>query len=727
MSKIKFEFDYTSIKAYYDQLEKRHTGAFGNMGNVVKKYEARLSSSFQKASENLKASVGNQAGNAFRGVANVGKSIQNTGNSVRNKWNRADLSSEGIKSSIGNQAGRAISRAGGLKEGAKESLKELSGSSKKATELLSEVVGALKRINAEGKSQNRKDTKNTRNEASIRRLGQTNSASIQGVRKVTPNEDITDMLNNLVNPENPNASTEHSKQSARGAKMSIKAGKKKASEKLKALKKQAKEKEKDGGALGDVAGVGAGAVGAGTGVGGALAVYSAGKLAMRGVKAIGGMYSAGEGRHQAELNAKAVTGEGGFNPASVNISKKEVANFVAGQVSNAVDMVTAVTTPSLIPAVLAKRALSSNNPSSNLLTNSLKQGTDMNQLGYSSEQANNYMTTLAKTRGYSSYARYTGAGESRKTQFGAEKSMQEETMRLASLENQYGLGSGFLVGLSKYQQSDNNTGRNASKRETSYDVQRMVSVMKNAGAIQGEDYSRVGQFAETMNQRAFSAGNLSEVIDTDVIMENMAKFSKVGGSFDTRMSERMGQVSQALINPNNDFKQSFNFSVLRRMNPDASYVQLKKMEENGIGQKGFLEGNLKSIQELSGEDNDNFDLLTASRFNIRLNQAQTLREGYQRGDLADMSKAEVLKINSGLKSTEEVLKDGGDATASGKKISAYLADLESNIPTSISKASKDVITEFTDYLKKENQKTDEKAGITNSLLEKILAKISIDN
>jgi hypothetical protein len=336
---------------------------------------------------------------------------------------------------------------------------------------------------------------------------------------------------------------------------------------------------------------------------------------------------------------------------------------------------------------------------------------DFNKLGYTSTEANNYMRELAVSRGYSGRAYYTNK-QGQTVYSEKRESMEDEMTRLISLEKQYGVSSGFFAGLSKYQQFDHNVGRNAGRRETSYDIHRLHEIMKKSGGLgkEGdEDNSRMSEYAQTLSDRAFAGSRLNENINTDRIIDNMGLFHRIGGSFgDSRMAERMETVNNALVNPDNDYKQAFNFSVLRQLNPNASFVELQKMREKGLEQKGFLQTSLKNLRGLSGADNDTFEQLIHSRLGVSYSQAETLRKAYDSGRTRD----EDYKFDEGYLDKEnigKVLEDGGKYVAPADVIRANMNDVLTTFSTAIQKGFSDEIKNFTqDFLDEWDKKHGEK-------------------
>jgi hypothetical protein len=228
--------------------------------------------------------------------------------------------------------------------------------------------------------------------------------------------------------------------------------------------------------------------------------------------------------------------------------------------------------------------------------------------------------------------------------------------------------------------------------------------MRFRGAIRGRDYSRAQEMAETLNQMSFANSQLMETIDTDQTIRQMGRFYDLGGSFsDHRMKERMGQISGALRNPGNDFKQAFNFSVLRKLNPSASFVQLRKDEESALQNEGFFRETMRSMQQMAGSNDDLFEQLIQSRFRdqgITYQQSETLRKGFQAGALDKLSPEEQKRFlrTQGL----NIEGDADRATTTLSQIFATKTDFVSGVGGNIAQG----IDPYVDKLVKAVQELD---------------------
>jgi len=337
---------------------------------------------------------------------------------------------------------------------------------------------------------------------------------------------------------------------------------------------------------------------------------------------------------------------------------------------------------------------------------------DMIGAGFTTAEFDRYQTDLAKTRGYARNGFFSRGNKQGGTKRFNSK-VTEEAQRLASVELLSGVDRGTFLGISSYQQFDYNKSRQG-RAETSFDIDQLYKTMRLTGAIAKGDKSRMGEFAETMSKRAFSASNLSETIDTDQIISNMGKMYLTGGSFsDSRMGDRMQTMNNALINPNNDFKQAFNFSILRKLNPNASFVELQKMREKGMGQEGFLETSLKSMRNMSGSNNDLFEQLISSRLGVGYQQAETLRKGFDSGSWENLTEEERKKMETlgfGLNNKDKLIEKASKSVGTATTISKEAEEIASGVGVKVAEALKPFVDTLTDIL------TDER-GVSVSVSE----------
>ena len=129
-----------------------------------------------------------------------------------------------------------------------------------------------------------------------------------------------------------------------------------------------------------------------------------------------------------------------------------------------------------------------------------------------------------------------------------------------------------------------------------------------------------------MNQK----GGSLEMMNTDDFAGATSMMRGVGGGFgDARGGQRMGQIDQALSNPNNDYQKARSFAALSKLKPDASYFELLEMQEKGVAQEGYLGAMLK---QLEGEVGGGEELMlgAAAEFGVSKSVSRTLVEKFEK-------------------------------------------------------------------------------------------------
>jgi hypothetical protein len=110
-------------------------------------------------------------------------------------------------------------------------------------------------------------------------------------------------------------------------------------------------------------------------------------------------------------------------------------------------------------------------------------------------------------------------------------------------------------------------------------------------------------------------------------------------------------MNTSLKNPSNDYQQAQNYEVLQRLNPNASYLKIKEMEEGGMNTPGFLKETLKMNKEQYGENTDDSAVALKQRFtNLSWSQAEQLSK-------ADYNDEVSLKSIVGAPETKESTRD----------------------------------------------------------------------
>lgn len=123
----------------------------------------------------------------------------------------------------------------------------------------------------------------------------------------------------------------------------------------------------------------------------------------------------------------------------------------------------------------------------------------------------------------------------------------------------------------------------------------------------------------------------SEKVNSQVAAQNMLMFNRIGGGFsitDPRSAERITGISQALGKSDGGIAFAEDISILRQLNPEASDLELLKMQERGMQTPGYLQGHLKKWGRRFGDsDSGTFALKSYFQkkgFNLTYEAAEDL-------------------------------------------------------------------------------------------------------
>jgi len=120
-----------------------------------------------------------------------------------------------------------------------------------------------------------------------------------------------------------------------------------------------------------------------------------------------------------------------------------------------------------------------------------------------------------------------------------------------------------------------------------------------------EDRVLFAELLRNQTQLVQEFGMTAETVNQGIATGVITMFNNVGGGFsmrDPRSMQRISQINQGLSRPGNDIMRAENFSVLRRMNPNAGIFDIMQMQEQGLQTPGFLQGVLGNISNRFGGD-----------------------------------------------------------------------------------------------------------------------------
>lgn len=162
-------------------------------------------------------------------------------------------------------------------------------------------------------------------------------------------------------------------------------------------------------------------------------------------------------------------------------------------------------------------------------------------------------------------------------------------------------------------------------------TEEMVSLLSTQTKYfgeQGKDFTMMHELLERQNSLNEMQLSQSEEMSSKTSIQLMAAFGKIGGSFgDQRQTATLGNINQAITDPNNDFKRAFIMRSIKKRRPGASLLDVSLAQEEGIFGEGVFSGLMEDLTKtFSG------DMLTTSiskLFNLKLSQAQALQKSYE--------------------------------------------------------------------------------------------------
>ena len=249
--------------------------------------------------------------------------------------------------------------------------------------------------------------------------------------------------------------------------------------------------------------------------------------------------------------------------------------------------------------------------------------------------------------------------------YGSSANLQQRTINSLAVEKAYGLDRGTI---NQQNQNARITGVDSIKN-----IATVVATLQGRGEFKGGDYSKLSEILQQQSSFIQNQSKILERPNANAATGIMAAFRSIGGSFgDTRSGERISTINSALANPSNDFQKARNFGILNKLNPGASYFQLKEMQEKGLEQKGFLGETLKQLQREVGGDPENLMIATQQRLGLSSSSTRKLVESFQKDPniFNNMGIAGANKV-AGI---EDEIKNKRNFTTAVEQSSAEIAD-----------------------------------------------------
>lgn len=188
-----------------------------------------------------------------------------------------------------------------------------------------------------------------------------------------------------------------------------------------------------------------------------------------------------------------------------------------------------------------------------------------------------------------------------------------------------------------------------------------------------EDRVLFAELLRNQTQLVQEFSQSSEVVNQGIATNAIMAFNQVGGGFsmsDPRSIQRISQINQALAKPGNDIMRAENFSVLRRMNPNAGIFDIMQMQEQGLQTPGFLQGVLGGIDNRFGGNDQMAMMALQQRLGLSFSATRQLYQNRQAIMSGQMTKEDIENIMS----EAEVRKVGQINTADLEKSAAAISN-----------------------------------------------------
>lgn len=163
----------------------------------------------------------------------------------------------------------------------------------------------------------------------------------------------------------------------------------------------------------------------------------------------------------------------------------------------------------------------------------------------------------------------------------------------------------------------------------------MLNIMKKSDLynIKRNDFSQLHELLDRGNALNELQASQTEEISARNSSGLMAALGKVGGRFgDFRQVQTITGMNQAITDPNNDFKQAFLFRTLRQQNPNASFLDMKMKQEEGIFGKGTLSGLMGNLSKTFNGEQLTFSI--SKMLGLNLHSSKKLQEHYNKNPTA---------------------------------------------------------------------------------------------
>lgn len=180
---------------------------------------------------------------------------------------------------------------------------------------------------------------------------------------------------------------------------------------------------------------------------------------------------------------------------------------------------------------------------------------------------------------------------------------KNETLDLLKLSKAYGLDNNVLMGVAGSSKMGDQ-GALLTKVQGLIDIFATQSKKTGGGLFAGGDYSKLTDFltfqSRLLDQQSKSFEDVSSTKTAGILAQFIGTKGGWNVATDFRAGERISALDQSLRNPANEYQTAMNFANLSKLNPNASFWELEKMQSKGLAQEGMLGETIKSIRQQFG-------------------------------------------------------------------------------------------------------------------------------
>lgn len=265
------------------------------------------------------------------------------------------------------------------------------------------------------------------------------------------------------------------------------------------------------------------------------------------------------------------------------------------------------------------------------------------------------------------------------------------TMDIMAAVRGYDVEEGDLVSMIKGGRRD------SSPTSIAQSVVGLDKLLMGTGAVSSRDKSLFPEYIDILRQLIETQSRTLEKTSTTTSMQVIQAFSSMKGSFGdpATMSERISTINQSLSNPGNDFKSAMSFSILRQLNPNASFTDLMKMRESGINQPGYLSRYMDVLNQQSGGNREMLELLANSYLlgGNQFQQAESLVSSY-----LDPKTKELIGGIGSKTSIPTAAKAESELRDRGQNITGDILEDTAVVRNTITKLGNESVNAITDFI-----------------------------